>query len=608
MSNYMEFVFDSNIKPVEKSNIKQYIDKNNFIKLLSESKTKTSQIKPYSSNDYLEPIIDNILDKSIDISNENIEFYKEDFKNTNIDFYHMSYIDYLKHAYVNDYGIEIAPWYLYHVIFFQVAQIIKTNGSKFRDVFTNSDEKINLTFEQDEIDINQYVSFIRKLIPNSDTYDVFFPQWSPLKLSPYYNHTLSGLFADMVQEYYGCMILGCSLPKVKIYGDQNDWNILSLTIDKLYQTLYDRLDLIDRKYFDTLKTYIQHLQYNWSFPDTWKNFFFIEHCGSGHQTSLSGDFRKLLNYNIDHELLPDSLPSMISRFPFVNTNNKIGCHNSFFISGLIGSNISTDGYLCPVYDYAITYIDLNIKDLNINIDRKNLYMEFLPLIKKLNRLCRYDSHIVDINNTIVKSFLKSSIYEYLNKNPKKNHNIFGAFKSPKNNHVEIFMDEKFPHLSLKDKQDIISFDIQIHNRTRLEFLPYTHNIWLGNSYYTNNIFTYNVEITLEQYLANKNTASEYYSDLLDYDKFKWFVNTFHTLQKILDAVDYLNYIIYYTFDPNVYSKYCDILKEFGLMKLYDDFIKLIKQTFIEIKQSYTLRLIPSDRMAKYLKDDITKII
>jgi len=39
-----------------------------------------------------------------------------------------------------------------------------------------------------------------------------------------------GLFADMVQEYYGCMIYGCSIPKVRVLGSDADWMALLDTI------------------------------------------------------------------------------------------------------------------------------------------------------------------------------------------------------------------------------------------------------------------------------------------------------------------------------------------------------------------------------------------
>src|SRR5437773_1748782 len=48
-----------------------------------------------------------------------IETYREDFANK-YDFYHGGYVWYLFEAYMHDCGIEIAPWYIWNVIFHQI--------------------------------------------------------------------------------------------------------------------------------------------------------------------------------------------------------------------------------------------------------------------------------------------------------------------------------------------------------------------------------------------------------------------------------------------------------------------------------------------------------
>ena len=64
-------------------------------------------------------------------------------------------------------------------------------------------------------------------------------------------------------------------------------------------------------------------------------------------------------------LLGGDLPSTISRYPFVNLYAPPKQKDSFFLAGIIGANIDSEGILVPFYDYAITYIDkgkIELKD------------------------------------------------------------------------------------------------------------------------------------------------------------------------------------------------------------------------------------------------------
>jgi hypothetical protein len=180
---------------------------------------------------------------------------------------------------MSDAGIEIAPWYLYNVIFHQMAQVIKSNVEEYRNIFTSSQEKITIKMETLEFDINIYTEYIKQLIPNTENFDTFFPSWS--NFPPYYNECMGGLFADMVQKYYGAMVMGCSCPKVRVLGNQEDWDKLLETIMKLKEIFNSCNSHSLDKYLTHVITCLTNFKFNWASAETWKNFFFVANCGSG---------------------------------------------------------------------------------------------------------------------------------------------------------------------------------------------------------------------------------------------------------------------------------------------------------------------------------------
>ena len=242
------------------------IDKSKF-SLDNFNKNKLTKANSLVKQDQFEKNIIKILQTMIDQGKQNgnniVESYRKNYNNT-YDCYHGGYLEYLHCAYVQDLGIEIAPWYLWNVIFHQVCQIVKQDEVRFKHIFTNSDKKITLVFLQEEIDITQYTAEIKKLIPNEENYNKFFPNWS---YTPnLYNESMQGLFADMVQNYYGCMIMECSLPAVKILGTSDDWL-------KLHNSVLELNDLLHIDYLTKVSKYTEKLSTQWSNGETWKNFF-----------------------------------------------------------------------------------------------------------------------------------------------------------------------------------------------------------------------------------------------------------------------------------------------------------------------------------------------
>jgi hypothetical protein len=611
------------------------INKNEFSFKKFNEKTLTKGNKVVKNNIFEKDIIKtikNIVDSGVNNGHNIIESYRKNYDAT-YDCYHGGYLEYLHCAYVQDLGIEIAPWYLWNVIFHQVCQIIKTDEERFRHIFTNSKEKIILTFFQDEIDIGQYTNEIKKLIPNEENYNIFFPSWS--NTPNFYNESMQGLFADMVQNYYGCLIMECSLPAVKILGTQDDWSNLNNYVTRLN-------DLLHIDYLLKVSKYTKYLSTEWSKKDTWKHFFEITHCGSGHQACLVGDFRKLLNYSEMSELLTSQLQNTMSKFPFTNKNNYVEiskdefmlCDNCFFNAGIVGSTIQEiDGihFLIPHYDYSITFIDK--RKLNVSEDEKLKYIDLINKLGKLNRLngTSIKNHFTykqssfapkehfNFNQLLSDEEVKILAIENNDIKIKKLNIHLNVLLERHNNRALHYQNSNFEFSD--DRKKIKTFDeikkdfdnrlkngqpyqyMEKMEESRIDKLKDTYNIWfkgkdkiIGDKKYPFGSLK-NLTLTYSDYIANKDEAFEYYNFLLNYDDFMNFYDSIKTISNNYQLEYDLTEVVLFTFDIEIYKNYENIIK--NNKQLHKNFIvKIANLCGINAIQENYIKIINLDNELK----------
>jgi hypothetical protein len=532
--------------------------------------------------------------------NNIIESYRKHFNNT-YQCYHDGYINYLYCAYMQDLGIEIAPWYLWNIIFHQVVQIIKSKPDDYKHIFTSSNEKIIFNFFHDEIDIEQYTNAIKQKIPNPEIFNSFFPDW--LDVPKFYNESMQGLFADMVQKYYGCMIMGCSLPRVRVLGTNDDWKLLNDSVIKLN-------NILNIDYLTNVTKYTSFLKDNWNVGNTWKNFFKIINCGSGSQQEVYGDFRKLLNYNINSTLLIDQIPNMISKFPFDNLNNQfvnklddetieiINCKECFFNSGIVGSNIQNINgfdFLIPSYDYSITYIDnrkllpstdeitlyQDVYDKLLGLDRisKNSLVEhFTYMHKSFDPRNKFDFKLLLKDKEIEILAIKDKDEQikkltiYLNGLLEHNNKIASQRLSNYNENVT-YSDGLSTIKTFEDiKRD---FDNRVKNgrpydyaikmeEKRIKSLEHNYNVWFQDNHKIisdSNRFAKisDCKLTFDNYNKYKNEALTYYEFLLCPIQFKQFYDVIKNFCKVFNSkIDLMN-IVLCTLDMQVYYNYYQLL-------------------------------------------------
>jgi hypothetical protein len=595
----MEFIFETNIKP----NIDNFVKLDDFEKnILKKTKNITNSNKYYRT---INDGINDLFSNNIGYPEEIVENYRIGWK-SQYQNYHKGYLWYLYTAYMSDAGIEIAPWYLYNVILHQIAQVVKDNSEEFRNIFTSSNEKIIIQMNTYEFDINTYHQIIKNLIPNQTAFETFFPTWT--NPPEYYNECIQGLFADMVQKYYSVMIIGCSCPKIRVKGTQVDW-------DKLHKTIVDLKNIFNLNNTHILDDYLnkvisctENFKLNWNKKETWENFFFITNCGSGHQEGIGGTIRQLLNYSLYKEMLVSQLPSTLSRFPFeMSVEGMEKQKDSYFISGLVGSNIDSDGYLVPSYDYAITWINHEATKLDenkinellwirdelekwerVSIGGKNIKHHFIHdspqysnsrswtnyLNKKdleiLNKVKIDDIDGINSANIINEYLLKE--YETL----KRRYNFRKEMDDPYNPAgEEPTLDEVTNSFEKRKQNGTVDKALKLIEKERLEKLenknlPYSHLWFEGINSITPSNYSWNTNknacLNLEQYLKQLEKVELYIIQLQDPEYLVKIINRIQNLNTVfginkmnsgyVDGID----IIIGTLNSNVIKLFCKLFE------------------------------------------------
>ena len=292
--------------------------------------------------------------------------------------YHDGYIHYLLTAWMNDCGIEVGPWFIWNIVLHQLCQVVKAEPDKYRAVFTNSDEKITITFTDGQMfDINRFIGELRGHVPlDIDTFVPRFPS-EPI----HYAESMYGLFADMVQEYYGCMILGCSIPKVRLLGTDEDWISLMDATRKI--NAYFEAKGVKSEYLTKASSAIFEMITNLNNAQYWSTFFHVVRCGSGSQEEVRGHVMKLVNRS--GTTLVHDLPEMISRYPFKYLPNHDGPkgEDMNFVSGVFYSSLDTEGILVPEYHCNITVTNNDrCKVTDQDAREIEVLIEFLKRMKK----------------------------------------------------------------------------------------------------------------------------------------------------------------------------------------------------------------------------------
>ncbi|AYV81379.1 MAG: protein of unknown function DUF4419 [Harvfovirus sp.] len=304
-------------------------------------------------------------------------------------YYHKGYLNYLLNCWLNDIGIEIRPTYIFNIFLHQLCEIINSEPEKYRAIFTKSPEKIQIAIGP-TFDIKGLMNMLKHHIPfDLDKFVPTFPNAPENFMDSMY-----GLFAEMVQSYYSCLIYGCSIPKIRLCTDIKQWQILDNALTNIQNIFSTRAIKLD--YLSIYQTKLREMIANLTNKEYWQQFFYLIKCGSASQTEVKGHVIELLNNK--STILRGSLPNMISRFEFTNTAYSPVEQKQFFVSGIMSSSLDEVDIAIPQYSCNIAILDQKkcaLTESEIS-DRKEI-LNCLTILKIYNA----DGDYSNFNNHII---------------------------------------------------------------------------------------------------------------------------------------------------------------------------------------------------------------
>lgn len=260
---------------------------------------------------------------------------------------HRNYLSYLAKAWNNHYGVVITPDILWYMVLCEIAAEVKKDPEQFRDLFTTSKEKIEVsiqTFEPVDMPLDDLLALLVTYIPTDS--GKFLPKFST---STYMSEfAFYAAFADMVSPYYNYSMYLCGIPKIRIEGVEDDWV-------KMYNTLGELANVLPQfsHYFTRVAAIAVSLLNCITTPDIdfLKNIFRLEQCGSGHQEEVEGWITDMFM----EKPQPGYIGNYSSHVSVVKYKNLSTNKNYKKYVGLFGSDIK-DGYLVPDFGYYVTEV------------------------------------------------------------------------------------------------------------------------------------------------------------------------------------------------------------------------------------------------------------
>lgn len=352
------------------------------------------------------------LDSDYDASEIVEKIVKTDFTN-NEDYYHNGYLQYLLCAWVNHLGIEVGPWNIWMIIIWHLKENVKDNPSKYDHLWKKNDstvlqsqtsnkKRILVNQDSDDFDINVLMEHIKKNIPENTINSLILNFDNEPKG---YQNSLYGMIATISNVYYEFFIYCCNIPRVEVQGDLKDWEKLSSQIYELSKVFKSDSEYLN-KVSDFIQECISHLDYEKEeHQKFWKDFFYIERCGSGSQQAMGGNIKKLF---ISQEWTLGNFPNISSKCNFhkVDSNGEYTERN--YITGLLSSKVD-DNMLRPQYNEIITCYDITKPDQK-TINETNDLVKCFEFIQS----CSEGDRGILFKERIVLELMQLYRYVYLN--------------------------------------------------------------------------------------------------------------------------------------------------------------------------------------------------
>ncbi len=258
------------------------------------------------------------------------------------DYTHDNFLKYLGIAWNHHYGIKITPDIIWYSVLCEVALHIKENTEKYRNLFTTSDKKVEIsipTGDPELLDLNTIIERLNDLVPTN--VGTFIPTFTTSTEQS--QLAFKAAFADTVSQYYNYSMYMCGIPKVEILGTKEDW-------EKVFSGVLELNELIElNDYFTGVLGVVTKL----TSPnkEDFTNFFKLEQCGSGSQVEVEGWVTKLF-VKVPRVAYPDNFSNHVSivKYKCLSTDRDFELNYGLFSSKIV------EDYLVPDFGYFINEV------------------------------------------------------------------------------------------------------------------------------------------------------------------------------------------------------------------------------------------------------------
>lgn len=282
---------------------------------------------------------------------------------------HASFGEYLKIAYMNDYGIVIRPEFFWYTIMQQLAGHVKSNPDDYRQFFTTKKEgKTTITgYGTDFIHMPVLDIFQRLLpkIPSLPKKDIQGKKLTPKQrreiilpkfttVTPESQVATAAAFLEAASEYYIYQYYGCVYNKIRIEGTREDFSLMNTIVNHYLAQMFPPL----KDYWYQLQGVLGRITSNWNDDEFWKRILWTE---QGYmQQNVDGwyvDFFIGKEQNMKFSFMPyGGYSGSLGGYTKVEYKELYTQKTYALITGLLSSTVE-DGYLIPHFEQIVMSLD-----------------------------------------------------------------------------------------------------------------------------------------------------------------------------------------------------------------------------------------------------------
>lgn len=262
-----------------------------------------------------------------------------------------NFIGLLSKAYSEHLKIAISPYDIWIVLLSELSKEVATNPDTYRNLFTDSKEKKEITVLSAslvEMPVDSLVEHLHHLVKFDSS--IMFPTFS-------FNdekavETINAIFCDMASPFYDYSMFCCGIPAIKLLGTREDWEKIQLHWDSKIKSLFVNVNPSIEKYFDRVAVIIGNIinSYELDFSDWWKDIYTQKNIGSGGELEVNGWIKLLFLKQHKYEV---KLENFTNTYGIVQYKQLDTDKNYVAVYGGFDYEKDEDGFVRLVYDKII---------------------------------------------------------------------------------------------------------------------------------------------------------------------------------------------------------------------------------------------------------------